>query len=150
MQREKIKNAVTSALQGARDGHRWGNTVASAAKSADQFMTNRNMQGIQARVAGRAAPMGDNVVRGYTGYRAASRVAAHQRANNPPPPGPRTAAHYALRYNRPSLAPPNSGAPEQHRLLDGMRRQQRFVQDMRDTARYGRFHDANAPTNFSV
>ena len=88
MQKEKIKNAVTSALQGARDGHRWGNTVASAAKSADQFMTNRNMQGIQARVAGRAAPMGDNVVRGYTGYRAASRVAAHLRANNPPPPGP--------------------------------------------------------------
>ena len=42
---QTIKNAVTSAVQGGRDGIHAGNQVVGAARAVDSFMTNQAPRG---------------------------------------------------------------------------------------------------------
>ena len=137
---ENIRNAVTSAVAGAKYGIHRGNQVVGAAKAIDSFM-------------GGQAPRGGRVgaaIEGYAGGQRADALRQQFARENPRDAGgPRTAAFYAYRYRRPGVVArndPSAGTPSQHAALNRLRRQQEQIRLARTTPRVGRFRDQAPPT----
>ena len=133
---QNIKNAVTSAVQGGKDGIRVGNQVVGAARAIDAFM------GAQPARGGRVGA----AIEGYAGGQRADALRQQFARSNPrDAPGPRTAAFYQYRFRAPGQHS-FSGTPTQHAYLDRLRRQQEQIRAARSTPRVGRFRDQSAPT----
>ena len=137
---QTIKNAVTSAVQGGRDGSRAGNQVVGAAKAIDSFM------GAQPARGGRVGA----AIEGYAGGQRADALRQQFARTNPRDAGgPRTAAFYAYRYRRPGAVArndPSAGTASQHEHLNRLHRQQAQIRAARTTPRVGRYRDMAAPT----
>ena len=134
---ENIKNAVTSAVAGAKYGIHRGNQVVGAAKAIDSFM------GGQPARSGRVGA----AIEGYAGGQRADALRQQFARTNPrDAPGPRTAAFYQYRFGAPGRHN-FSGTPTQHGMLNMLRRQQEQIRAARTTPRVGRFRDQAPPTS---
>ena len=138
---QTIRNAVTSAVQGGRDGIHAANRVVGAARAIDSFMGAQPVRGGRVGAA----------IEGYHGGQRADALRQQFARTNPRDAGgPRTAAFYAYRYRRPGAIArndPSAGTPSQHAHLDRLRRQQAQIRAARTGTRVGRFRDQSAPTS---
>ena len=137
---ETIQKAVTTAGRGFRDGVAAGNTVVNATRRVDSAMTG----------APTGIPRMDRAMQGYAGGQRADRMRQQFARTNPRSTGgPRTAAFYAYRYNRPnavSRGDPSAGTPHQHEMLERLRRQHEQIRQAAEQPRTGAYRDNTPPT----
>ena len=133
---QTIRNAVTSAVQGGRDGIHAANQVVGAARAIDSFMGAQPVRGGRVGAA----------IEGYHGGQRADALRQQFARTNPrDAPGPRTAAFYQYRHRAPGRVN-FSGTQTQHEMLNRLRRQQEQIRAARTGVRVGRFRDQSAPT----
>ena len=134
---QTIRNAVTSAVQGGRDGIHAANQVVGAARAIDSFMGAQPVRGGRVGAA----------IEGYYGGQRADALRQQFARTNPrDAPGPRTAAFYQYRHRAPGRVN-FSGTQTQHEMLNRLRRQQEQIRAARTGTRVGRFRDQSAPTS---
>ena len=134
---QTIRNAVTSAVQGGRDGIHAANQVVGAARAIDSFMGAQPVRGGRVGAA----------IEGYHGGQRADALRQQFARTNPrDAPGPRTAAFYQYRHRAPGRVN-FSGTQTQHEMLNRLRRQQEQIRAARTGTRVGRFRDQSAPTS---
>ena len=139
---ENIRNAVTTAARGYKDGVSAGNKMVTAARAVDGAMGG----------APTGIPRAEAARRGYHGAQQADRLRQQFARTNPRSTGgPRTAAHYAYRIGRPNLVArndPSAGTPHQHDMLNRLRMQQQRIRNAANRTRVGSYQDQSPPQEF--